>query len=298
MTHMTQTQELVVLATTKNKELIVPPRSDVDPEDVPPADDPFLYGWRYVEHRFNGTEELARMPLTLEDVIHPQWGDYIVQNKEHSDMCRDLFNGLEIHLADEPNTELLNDTPIDWEEEDLKALCPDISVIRGVEVTFHKGTFYLKQSKGYVVLVLEVTSPSTWRVDVEGKRKINKVVEYARAGILIYIIVHAQQRKEGYPPPITVYRLRADNSYEKLEPDARGWFWIDVIEAWIGPYEDWVSWYDKHENKISTIREEHQARKLAEEKARLAEEKMRDEAAARKLAEDRIRELEALLAAK
>ncbi len=96
---MTQTKERVIIPTTKNYivmpdtgEIILPPRSDVCPEDLPPPNDIFFYGWRFVEHRVNGTTATARMPLTLEDVIHPQLGDYIVQSERHAIICNELWN--------------------------------------------------------------------------------------------------------------------------------------------------------------------------------------------------------------
>ncbi len=278
-------------------EIILPPRSDVRPEDLPPPDDIFFYGWRFVEHRVNGTTATARMPLTREDVLHPQPEDRVSQNKKHFELCNDLYNGMKAHVAHEQGTVVLHDMLIHWGIEDLKH-APDIAVIRGVRKFFEEGIFDLQESQGYVVLVLEVTSPSTWETDVDGKRIPNKVQEYAQAGAAIYILIHAVKWEEGCPPPIIVYMLGADGKYHKQTPDARGWYWIEALQVWIGPHGEWVAWYDKDDRKLGTYVEECEARKLAEDKARLTEEKRREEAEARKLAEDRIRELEALLAAK
>src|SRR4051812_47253843 len=51
------------------------------PPTEPPSDDPFRYGWRYV--RREGSEELEQVPLTLEDVLHPQEGDVIPERPIH-----------------------------------------------------------------------------------------------------------------------------------------------------------------------------------------------------------------------
>ncbi len=50
------------------------------PPTRPPDDaDPFRYGWRYVSVRGpDGTETLDQVPLTLEDVLFPETGDFIV----------------------------------------------------------------------------------------------------------------------------------------------------------------------------------------------------------------------------
>ncbi len=268
---MTQTKERVVVPTTKDYivmpdtgEIILHPRSNVRPEDLPPPDDIFFYGWRFVEHRVNGTTATAHMPLTREDVLHPQPDDRVSQNKKHFELCNDLYDGMKAHVGYEQGTVVLHDMLINWAIEDLKH-APDLAVIRGVQTFFEDGIFDLQESQGYVVLVLEVTSPSIWEVDVEDKRIPNKVQEYAQAGAAIYILIHAVKWEEGYPPPIIVYMLGADGKYHKQPADARGWYWIEPLQVWIGPYQDWVAWYDKDENKLNTHVESEQARKLAED---------------------------------
>ena len=55
------------------------------PTNLPPDEsDPFRYGWRYVTVRAaDGTETLDQVPLTLEDVLFPEKGDFIVQTDLH-----------------------------------------------------------------------------------------------------------------------------------------------------------------------------------------------------------------------
>jgi hypothetical protein len=81
------------------------------------------------------------------------------------------------------------------------------------------------------------------------------------------------------------------------------------VELWIGPYEDWVSWYDEEGVKIGTHLEVVEARQQAESRLQETETQARAEALARKQeaqarqqaesrlqeAEERIRELEAML---
>ncbi len=275
------TQDYIVMPGTG--EIILPPRSDVPEEDLPPPDDIFFYGWREVEFWVDGIEVGARMPLTLEDVLHPQLGDRVSQTKKHFELCDDLYDGMKAHVGHEQGTVVLHDMLINWGIKHIKSHAPDLAVIRGVQVFFEGGVFHLKRSKGHVVLVLEVTSPSTRLVDVDGKRKENKVKLYAKIGIPVYIIIDAVKWKLGYPPPIIVLVMGEDGEYHKQTPDSRGWYWIEALQVWIGPYNDWVAWYDKDENKLNTYMEAEQARKLAEDKVRQAEE--------------RIRQLEALLAA-
>jgi hypothetical protein len=47
------------------------------------AGDPFCYGWRVVPRpTSDNPHHLEQVPLTLEDVLHPEVGDFIV----HSDV--------------------------------------------------------------------------------------------------------------------------------------------------------------------------------------------------------------------
>jgi flagellar biosynthesis GTPase FlhF len=228
-----------------------------------------------------------------------------MQNEEHFLVCNDLYDGLQQHLTHEHHTVLLHDTPINWEGE-VKALCPDLAVIREVQRRFPKGTFYVRQSKGHVDMVLEVTSRSTRKVDVDGENPVNKVQKYAQVGVPYYIIVDDARRKEGYPPAITVYKLQEGKGYQRECADARGWYWIPSLALWIGPYQDWVSWYDEQENKIGTVvevalareqaeaqaRAEARARQQAETRAQQAEMQARAEIRAREQAETRAQEAE------
>lgn len=263
--------------------------------DIVPTDDPFFYGWREVPQHTNGSDERVRVPLTLDDVLHPQLGDYIVQNYFHAKMCNALWDGLEGHLVHEKDTAILHDHQIDWEHETIRPLCPDVAVIRHTRVIKPKECFYVKQSGGRVDLVVEVTSPSTWKIDVEGYHTPNKVQLYEELGVDTFIIVDAKNQQEGQPPPIKAYKLGTDGQYEEIDPDDRGWLWIDVVGLWIGTAGEWVSWYDAEGNKIGTYVEVNEARKQEREARQRAEEHAHTEAEARQRAEDRIRELEARL---
>src|SRR4051794_36848380 len=66
------------------------------PPSQQPAPEPFEYGWRYVEQtQPDGTIRCDRVPLTLEDVLHPREGDVIPESKDHEIDCRymaDVFS--------------------------------------------------------------------------------------------------------------------------------------------------------------------------------------------------------------
>jgi hypothetical protein len=47
-------------------------------------EDPFRYGWRSVRRvRPNGVPEYEQVPLTLEDILHPQEGDFSTHSQDH-----------------------------------------------------------------------------------------------------------------------------------------------------------------------------------------------------------------------
>ena len=57
------------------------------------APDPYRYGWRYVNHwQEDGSLQIEQAPLTLEDVLHPQEGDFMMQNALHHHICEYLFD--------------------------------------------------------------------------------------------------------------------------------------------------------------------------------------------------------------
>jgi hypothetical protein len=58
------------------------------------SDPEFLYGWRYVRHVSHGHEAWERVPLTEDDVLHPQLGDCVLQNHIHQSICHYLLTVL------------------------------------------------------------------------------------------------------------------------------------------------------------------------------------------------------------
>ena len=63
----------------------VPPPAPPEPQ----GEDPFRYGWRTVRRPGpNGQEVWEDVPLTLEDVLHPQEGDTISERRRHGQQRR------------------------------------------------------------------------------------------------------------------------------------------------------------------------------------------------------------------
>ena len=133
--------------------------------------DPFRYGWRYVRRRLpDGGEVFEQVPLTLEDLLHPEEGDQVPQSRHHQRICRYLVDALEARLASDPTAVVLEDVRIAWDVPDLKPHGPDIAVVFGVHDQRNWSTFDVAQEGVRPTLIIEVTSPETRVNDFVTKR--------------------------------------------------------------------------------------------------------------------------------
>src|SRR5207249_11903065 len=109
---------------------------------APTQPDAYPYGWRYVRRPLpEGGEQIDQVPLTLDDVLHPQEGDQVTHSKHHQRICRYLVSVLEAHLANDVSAVVLDDVRVAWDVPDLKAHGPDIAVILGVRQQRNWSTF-------------------------------------------------------------------------------------------------------------------------------------------------------------
>ena len=152
---------------------------------------------------------------------------------------------------------------------------PDFFLVKEVDGTRPRESWVVWEEDGrYPDLVVEFISSSTRRKDVDKNvgfyAKVFRVPEYfwfdRRVGELVG------------------YRL-AGSGYERIEPDARGWLWSEVLGAylgvWVGEYRgrvwSWLRLWDRDGNLVLT-REEREAReraRAAEAEARAAEAEAR-----------------------
>src|SRR4051812_44078946 len=104
------------------------------PEGVgtaPRKSDPFRYGWRFVKQETDKGTELVQVPLTAEDVLHPQEDDFIVQTDYHVTDCCYLREVLIARAEENDDLIVLHDHRVDWEVEGVKPHGPDIVVFSG-----------------------------------------------------------------------------------------------------------------------------------------------------------------------
>jgi len=299
--------------------------------DIPASevDDPFKYGWRYVYHTLpNGKVDVEHKPLTLEDVLHPEEGDFIVESHRHHTEANYLQAVFEARVVEPPQVRICSDSRIDWGVSGIKAHGPDLAVLVGITNMPHDnaGTIYLAKTGGHCALVTEITSPSTRTNDVGPKFE-----HYHRVGIPLYVIV--DQKVEEGPRTIFAYR-HMRKGYQAIPLDDQGRLRLEQFGLWLKlvnnrlvcqdvatgrdypPLGEQVAGLEQADHKLQEqaeiIEESIEAKQVAERKARAAEEKATVEARARKASErreqkerkarleleEKVRQLEAQLAAK
>lgn len=261
-----------------------------------PQEDRWYYGWRYVKQTGpDGQVKMVQVPLTEEDVLHPQEDDFIVQNDDHTRDCHYLKTILDAHLADRPGVHVFYDHRMDWGVEGIEPHGPDFAVVEGFPEDWdgQRGTFRLTEFGARTLLVIEVTSPTTRRGDLN-----QKVTEYYQAGIPYYAVVD-RQFQGGEQPRLFAYGA-GEQGYVLVETDAEGWLPLEPIGLWLRFEEGRLACRDAGGRRLRAYREVMQGARQAEERAE-AEARARQEAQAsaeaeaqaRQQAEERIRQLEA-----
>jgi colicin import membrane protein len=264
--------------------------------------DPFRFGWRYVTTRHaDGSESVDQVPLTEEDVLFPEEGDYIVQTDLHSTDIAYLKNVFNARLARVRRAVAVADCRVDWGVRGLRPMGPDIAVFFDVARRKDWATLNVAAERARLGPVVEVTSPSTRDNDLDRKPEL-----YERAGVPLYVIADATEAGPGQRRLRLFAYRREPGGYRRVEPDARGRIWIEAVGLWLGVVRDEemdcdrLACYDGETGEevgdyqaISRALEEAMAERLrAEERAR-AEVDARLEAEARAEEESRRARVEA-----
>jgi hypothetical protein len=279
----------------------------VSPAPPPPPDaDPYRYGWRYVRRTAaDGTQTWEQVPLTLEDVLHPQEEDFIVNTSAHNRDRAYVRNVFSARRSRWPGAVVLCDVRVDLNIPGVRPLGPDIAVFFGVRDSERVwSTFGVAAEGARPVLLVEITSPETRENDVG-----IKVEYYHRAGVPLYVIVD-RPRPEG-PVQLIGYR-HTPQRYEPLAPDAEGRLPLAPLGLLLGARGNRVVLYDAatgeelgdyaaitaQRDRAQEARQAAEARAQEEADARQAESRAREEAEARaRDAEAQLAELQARLRA-
>ncbi|MGB9751406.1 Uma2 family endonuclease [Roseiflexus castenholzii] len=270
-----------------------------------------FYGWRFIRRELpDGMIEWAQVPLTYEDVLHPEEGDQVTHSSLHQRRWHYLREVFERQVANDPTAVVLDDVRIEWDVPDLKPHSPDLMVIFGVKERKNWSTFRVAEEGVRPALIVEITSPETRGHDV-----MTKVDHYEMAGVPLYVIVDGIERRGQLGVRLIGYTLTPEG-YRMLAPDDQGRLWLAPVRVWLGVRDGDIICYDEAGNPLGdhlalaqALQEEERARRAAEahaaeeERARRAaearaaeEERARRAAEARAVeAESRIRQLEAAL---
>jgi hypothetical protein len=265
--------------------------------------DPYRLGWRYVERKLpDGTIDDEQVPLTEEDVLFPQEGDFFVHTPAHLQDFVYCVATLKGFCRDMPGVVVLGANRISWGVPGMRAMGPDIVVLFGVRDWRREVTYRIKKEGGLPVLVLEITSPSTRHLDVGRKPGL-----YYRAGVEKYIIV--DRGPDGHEPPQLLGNLRGKRGWLTLPPDRYGRISLAPLDFSLGIEEDRVYLYDAEGNRFPdptdmarlleqtrTDWERAESRARKESRARIKAQRLaQQEAQARAALEERVRQLEAEL---
>jgi colicin import membrane protein len=265
-----------------------------------PQNDPFFYGWRdsYIVNE-RGRRVLTRIPLTRDDVLHPQEGDHIAQNDVHNEICHYLQNALRTATAHRPEISVFGDLIVAWDVPGLeRGNCPDVTVVIGARRRRRRNRFVVAAERVRPELLIEVTSQSTRSVDLRDKRRA-----YYQAGVPFYVIVDDEAEDEDDPVQLRLLGYqRGARGYRQQRLNSQGRLRLETVGLWLGIEGDRVVCYDQNGAPIRDLPEETQARVAAEqaqvaaEQARVAaEERAAAEVQARAEMETRLREMEAEL---
>lgn len=261
--------------------------------------DSFHYGYRDVRMFQNGKEVWEQVPLTLDDILHPQLGDYVAQTDYHALICMELYMILQSFLAPNPWMYVVHDVLVKWGVRNM-IHAPDLTVFSGVtqQPVNVEGKVNVSELGWTPLLALEVTSPSTRRADINKTIfSESKYLQYEYIRVPYYVVVdqaHRRVRKTHMAPPIQGYRL-VGKTYRKIIPDRAGRVWIEPLRLSLGHYQDRVAWFTAEGMRLLTHREERQ-RADQEAQARIAAELQAQQADARaSAAEEELRQLKAKL---
>ncbi len=250
--------------------------------------DPYRYGWRYVrQDREDGTYVMEQIPLTLEDVLHPEEGDQVTHNVAHQRRIHYLCSVLKARLAHDPSAVVLDDVRVAWDTPEVRPHGPDIAVIIGVRERKNWSTFDVAKEGVRPALIIELTSPETASID-----RSNKLEEYDIAGVPLYVIVDGVTSRKQPALRLLGY-TQTPNGYQVLAPNEQGWLWLAPARTWLGITQNEIVCYDEAGQPLGDYLELAVALEAEMEARAALAIALKAETEARAAAEARIQELEA-----
>lgn len=232
--------------------------------------DPFRYGWRYRQSLgADGALVIEQLPLTLEDLLHPQEGDQATHRAEHQRRRRYLCDVFEGQLRHDPTAVVLDDVRVAWDIPDLGAHGPDIAVILGVRERKNWSTFDVASEGVRPALLIEITSPETASID----RSV-KLEEYEVAGVPLYVIVDGVSRRQDATLRVSGYTMTS-TGYQPLIPNERGWLWLAPVRLWLGVMDEELTCFDEARRRLGNFVTQLDRADAAEQRVRELEAELR-----------------------
>jgi Uma2 family endonuclease len=238
----------------------------------PPRSNPWLYGYRFVKKiRRDGTMDLVQVPLTLEDVLHPQEDDHISDRPRQNLDAEYLGPIFRSRVQRLPGGLVLLDCLLNWGVPGIRNHSPDISVFNGL--TNHPGldigTFRPRNFGGRCILAMEIVSPHTRVNDV-----VHKFREYHQVRVPRYVII--DQESEGAPREVIGYRW-TPSCYVRMRLDRRGRLLLRPLRLWLGLEDELAACWDADTGeRLGGYTQIDEARRVEHEARLAAEQRIRD----------------------
>jgi Uma2 family endonuclease len=105
---------------------------------------------------------------------------------------------------------------------------PDFFAVLDVEPGDRLGWVVWEEEGRYPDVIVELTSPSTRKIDLGPKKDLYERVFRTRD----YFVYDPFN-----PNSLQGWHLDANHKYQPLEPDERGWLWCETLGAWLGNWE-------------------------------------------------------------
>ncbi len=222
---------------------VAAPRRPHQPAKV----DPFRFGWRFVKQTTPEGDEIERqVPLTEEDVLHPQEEDFIVNTDRHDRIAVYLKLAGTTRCADRKDILVVGNLRVDWASKHGWAHGPDVAVFKAAKASWRDdmGTLHVAKMKAKPLLVVEATSPST-----RGNDFGHKLREYYLVNVPVYVIIDIPY--DGEAGDIQLFGFQAGKSqYEPMLKDDQGRLWLEALGLWLGVADGDVFLEDAAGNRL------------------------------------------------
>ena len=168
---------------------------------------------------------------------------------------------------------------------------PDFFAVLDIDGSRPRQGWVVWQENGrYPDVIVELMSPSTAHIDTGLKKNLYERV-FRTPDYFVYDPFN--------PSSLQGWHLDANQRYQPLEPNKRGWLWCETLGLWLGTWSGtierepavWLRFYDRDGNLVplpeeAAVQQAEQARQQAEQERQQAErERQRAERLAARLKE-------------